>query len=562
MLIKKRLGDLLVEYKLLTEEKLNEALKKQKESGGKKLGRLLIDLGYVSESNLYKVLEMQFGIPYVDLNAINIDPKIPKLINQKLAEMYTCIPISYEDKKISVAMSDPLDVIAIDDIRMSTGLEVEAVISSEPDIKKAINKFYDSTDTAKAAAKEFSEQHISSNEDFLIEESADVTNSPMVRLVNTIISQAVKKKASDIHIEPFETYVRVRYRIDGSLVEIMTSDRNTHSGISTRIKIMGNMNISERRIPQDGRVETVIEGMPIDMRISVLPTVYGEKIVIRILDRNSSLLSKEDLGFSKANIDRLDKILKVPEGIILMTGPTGSGKTTSLYTLLKEFNKVDTNIITVEDPVEYRLDGINQVQVNAKAGLTFASGLRSILRQDPDVVMVGEIRDQETAQIAIRAAITGHVVFSTLHTNDTASTLSRLVDMGVEAFLVATAVKGIIAQRLVKRICKKCKYLYEPNKEEKQILGLSQSVKGKIAKGKGCNSCNGSGYSGRIAIHEVLIVDDAMMSLIIDGGGVDDLKKTAIDSGMETLNDSCISLVKQGITTVDEVIRTTYQLEI
>ncbi len=559
MIRKKRLGDMLIEYRLLTEEQLMNALRKQKETG-KKLGRQLIDLKYISETNLFKVLEVQFGIPYFDISSVYIDPSIPKLITQKLAEHNMCIPVMYKDNVLTVAMSDPLDVIAIDDIKMSTGFEVSPVISSEVDIKRAITKFYDATDKAKQAAKEFTSQSI--EEESVFEENADVMNSPMVRLVNTIVKQAVQKKASDIHIEPFETYVRIRYRIDGSLVEIMTSDKATHSGLATRIKIMGNMNISERRIPQDGRIETTIDGLPIDMRISVLPTVYGEKIVIRILDKNSSLMSKEDLGFSPENMDRLEKILKIPEGIILITGPTGSGKTTTLYSILKEFNTVDTNIITVEDPVEYRLDGINQVQVNNKAGLTFASGLRSILRQDPDIVMVGEIRDQETAQIAIRAAITGHIVFSTLHTNDTPSTLSRLVDMGVEPFLVATATKGVLAQRLVKRICKKCRYTYEPNSDERKILGISEDTKALVAKGKGCNVCNNTGYAGRVAIHEVLIVDEGIMSLIIAGGNVDALKEAAIKSGMKTLNDSCIDLVKKGITTVEEVVRNTYQLEI
>ncbi len=559
MVKKKRLGDLLIEYKLLSDEQLKDALRKQRETG-KKLGRQLIDLKYISETNLFKVLEVQYGIPFFDLNSTHIDPAVPKLITQKLAEVNLCIPVDFKDGKIKLAMSDPLDVIAIDDIKMSTGFDVVPVISSEPDIKRAIDRYYDSTDKAKEAALEFSSQYYEVEEES--EENVEVMNSPMVRLVNTIIKQAVQKKASDIHIEPFDTYVRIRYRIDGSLVEIMTSDKATHSGIVTRVKIMGDMNISERRVPQDGRVETVIDGHPIDMRISVLPTVYGEKIVIRILDKTSSLMRKEDLGFSSENMERLNKILKVPEGIILITGPTGSGKTTTLYSILKEFNKIDTNIITVEDPVEYRLDGINQVQVNNKAGLTFASGLRSILRQDPDIVMVGEIRDQETAQIAIRAAITGHIVFSTLHTNDTPSTLSRLVDMGVEPFLVATATKGVLAQRLVKRICKKCRYTYEPNADEREVLGIPDGVKALVAKGKGCNLCNNTGYHGRVAIHEVLIVDDSIMSLIISGGNVDALKDAAVKTGMKTLNDSCIELVKKGITTVEEVVRTTYQLEL
>lgn len=561
MVRKKRLGDMLIEFELLTEEQLLEALAEQKTTH-KKLGRLLIEKGFISEEDLFHVLEMQYNIPYFDLNSNYIDPKIPKLVPQKLAEMHVVIPVAFKDNKIALAMSDPLDIIAVDDVRMASGMDVEVYISSENDIKRAISKYYDQADSARKAAQEFIGQNQVDELKDILEETEDVTNSPMVRLVNTIISQAVKQRVSDIHIEPFEEIVRIRYRLDGSLFEVMSPDKNTHSGIVTRVKIMGGMNISERRIPQDGRVETVIDGFPIDMRISILPTVYGEKIVIRILDRTSSLMPKEKLGFSEDNMKRLNSVLKVPEGIILITGPTGSGKTTTLYSILREYNKIDTNIITVEDPVEYRLEGINQVQTNSKAGLTFATGLRSILRQDPDIVMVGEIRDSETAEIAIRAAITGHIVLSTLHTNDAASTLARLVDMGVENFMVATAVKGVLAQRLVKRICRKCAYAYEPSPEERKILGIPDGVKAKVKKGKGCNACNKSGYQGRIAIHEVLLVDDTIQSLMLQNKSVDYIKKAAKESGMATLNDSCVELVRQGVTTVDEVLRVTYQLEI
>lgn len=554
----KRLGDMLVEFGLLTEPQLREVLVEQKQKNTK-LGKLLLQKGYIQEKDLFEVLQMQYSIPYFDLNSKQINPKIPKLISRKLAEHHQVIPVDYKDNVIYLSMSDPLDVIAIDDVKIATGLDVKPYISPESEILKALNRFYDSTEEADAAARKFAEQSVI--EEDILEETDDVTNSPIVRLVNSVILQAVRQKASDIHIEPFEDYVRIRTRIDGVLKEMMSPEKAVHSGIVTRIKIMANLNISERRIPQDGRVEQVIDGYPIDMRVSILPTVYGEKIVIRLLDRSGSLLSMSQLGLSDHNMDRLQSVLKVPEGIILMTGPTGSGKTTTLYTILKEFNSIDTNIITVEDPVEYRIDGINQVQTNVKAGLTFASGLRSILRQDPDIVMVGEIRDSETAQIAVRAAITGHLVFSTLHTNDTASTLARLVDMGVENFMVATAVKGVVAQRLVRRICKKCSYNYEANLEEKKILGYGENDKVVVSKGKGCNSCTGTGYSGRCGIHEILIVDDNIKRLMGLNAGIGELQAAAVEGGMKTLNECCIDLVKEGLTTVEEVLRVTYQID-
>ncbi len=449
MKLKMRLGDILVQNGVITEAQLMQALALQKDSG-QKLGAVLITQDWITEEQLFEVLEQQYDIPYLDINTIYIDPKVPKLISESLARKHSLIPIALEKNVLKVAMSDPLDIIALDDIRIITGLEIQQVISSSLDIAKAINRFYDTSETAAKAVEDYKSQ-AGVLEEINEEEDADVTNAPMVRLVNSIISQAVRSKASDIHIEPFERNVRIRFRVDGDLREVMTPEKSTHGALVTRIKIMGKMNISERRLPQDGRVETTIEGIPIDMRISVLPTVYGEKVVIRLLDRSSLVVKKDDLGFTAHNLKLVEKIMKVPEGIVLVTGPTGSGKTTTLYSFLKELNKVSKNIITVEDPVEYRLEGINQVQVNNKAGLTFAEGLRSILRQDPDIVMVGEIRDVETAEIAVRAAITGHVVLSTIHTNDTISTVTRLSDMGIPEYLIASSVVGVVAQRLVKK---------------------------------------------------------------------------------------------------------------
>ncbi|MBE0451390.1 MAG: Flp pilus assembly complex ATPase component TadA [Clostridia bacterium] len=556
---KMRLGDLLVRNLMITEPQLDMALGIQKEAN-KKLGAVLIEQGLLTEEQLYRVLEEQYDIPYLDLNTTYIDPKVPKLISESVAKKHHVIPVRLDKNVLTVAMSDPLDMIAKDDIRIITGMEVAPVISPSLDIDKAINRYYDSSERAERAVEEFSSQ-TGYEEEVLDEEDADVTNAPMVRLVNTIIAQAVRAKASDIHIEPFEKHVRIRYRVDGELMEVMTPTKNTHSAIVTRIKIMGKLNISEKRIPQDGRVETIIEGSAIDMRISILPTVYGEKVVIRLLDRSALAVRKEDLGFTDHNLELINKILKVPEGIFLVTGPTGSGKTTTLYAFLKELNRVNKNIITVEDPVEYRLEGINQVQVNNKAGLTFANGLRSILRQDPDIIMVGEIRDVETAEIAVRAAITGHVVLSTIHTNDTVSTISRLSDMGIENFLISSSTVGILAQRLVKKVCIKCKTEIDLTETERVVLKLEPHDEAHVFKGTGCNSCNHTGYSGRTAIHEVLLIDNDIKRMISGNRPIEDIKAKAREKGLRTLSETARELVLRGVTTVDEMVRMTYSVD-
>jgi type IV pilus assembly protein PilB len=558
---KKRLGDLLVADGIITTKQLEKALELQK-SSGQKLGAVLISQEWLTEGQLFKVLEEQFDIPFVDINTIYIDPKVPKLIAENIARKYTIIPIRIDKNTLTIAMADPLDMLAQDDVRLITGLQVVPVMCATQDIVRAINRYYDSTERAERAAEEYRMQAgLEEVDAFSEEEDADVANAPMVRLVNTIISQAVRAKASDIHIEPFERNVRIRYRIDGELNEVMTPSKATHSAIVTRIKIMGKMNISEKRIPQDGRVETTIEGTAIDMRISVLPTVYGEKVVIRLLDRGSLVVRKEDLGFTEHNLKLLEKMLKVPEGIVLVTGPTGSGKTTTLYSVLKELNQINKNIITVEDPVEYRLEGINQVQVNQKAGLTFASGLRSILRQDPDIIMVGEIRDPETAQIAVRAAITGHIVLSTLHTNDTVSSISRLEDMGIESYLLSSSVVGILAQRLVKRICPKCKKAYTASEEEHHALHVHSGEPLTLYKGEGCNSCNHTGYMGRTAIHEVLLLDRDIRNMIAAGESIDAIREAAREKGLRTLNETGRELVLKGVTTTEEMLRITYSYD-
>lgn len=554
---KLRLGDMLVSEKVITDDQLMQALKIQKSSGSR-LGTVLIEQGLLTEHKLFEILERQYGIPYLDISTIFIDPKIPKLIPESLARKHSVIPVSLVNNRLRVAMSDPLDMIAQDDIRMVSGNELDIVLSPKNEIDQAINRYYDTSERAERAIEEFKAQSMSYKEAEEVEDS-DVTNAPIVRLVNTIISQAVRIKASDIHIEPYEHMLRIRMRVDGELREMMTQSRDMHAALVTRIKIMGNMNISEKRIPQDGRIEAIIENINIDMRISVLPTVYGEKVVIRLLDRDGLVIKKEELGFTEHNLAMLNKMLMIPEGIILVTGPTGSGKTTTLYTLLKEMNHVTKNIITVEDPVEYRLDGINQVQVNVKAGLTFASGLRSILRQDPDVVMVGEIRDNITAEIATRAAITGHIVLSTIHTNDTVSTIFRLIDMEIPHYMVSSAVVGIIAQRLVKKICPKCGKEYQATQTDLRHLGMAADSYVMLRKGVGCAACGNTGYMGRTAIHEVLLVDQKIKTMISEKQSAERILEAAKVAGLTTLNETARELVLAGTTTIEELIRMTYQ---
>ncbi len=555
-----RLGDVLIKANRITEDQLKVALDKQR-SEGKKLGEILIQENLITEDDLNAILAAQLEVPFIDLSSMDIDPKTPRFISQTIARSHNVIPIGLENGKLVIATADPLDQFAIDDVRIQTGMEVDICVAKKRDIASAINRFYDDQEEADKAIKEFAESNSMLNIDLNTEteEDDDVLNSPMVRLVNTIINQAVRRGVSDIHIEPFEDRVRVRYRIDGELIEAMTSTPETLLAIVARIKIIGNMDISERRRPQDGRLETVIYGKHIDMRISILPTVYGEKVVIRLLDRSSLLVNFDDLNFSDRNAELVRELLKVPEGTILVTGPTGSGKTTTLYTILRMLNTVDTNIITVEDPVEYRIDGINQTQVNEKAGLTFADALRAILRQDPDIIMVGEIRDEETAQIAIRASITGHIVLSTLHTNDTASTITRLVDMGIENYLASSAVSGVIAQRLVKKICPTCKTTHETTPEEMNILGLVEPRP--IYKGKGCNNCSRTGYRGRTAIHEVLAVTSDIRDLINENSSSDAIKERAIKNGMDSLFETCKKLVLKGDTSIDELIKVAFSMD-
>lgn len=509
--------------------------------------------GFIDGKKLKLAIARQMGIPEVDLKVQPLDRSAAKQIPESIARRYTVFPIAVKEKEITIAVHDPRDIMAVDDVQLATGKRVSVVLSEEEDILSLINRYYDRSDEASQAVEEYTadlDQDVKE-----LGESEDISASPVVRLVNTMISQASKMKASDIHMEPFENDVRIRYRVDGELREIMRVNKVMYNSVVIRVKIIGGMDISERRKPQDGRVETLVDGKAHDLRISIMPTVFGEKIVLRLLDRSSTLMTKEELGFSQTNIGRFNQIIGVPEGIILLTGPTGSGKTTTLYAVLEEMNAISKNIITVEDPVEYRLEGINQVQVNNRAGLTFATGLRSILRQDPDIIMVGEIRDTETAQIAFRAAITGHVVLSTLHTNDTVSSLTRLVDMGVPSYLVSTAVVGIVAQRLVKKLCHYCKQARQTTEAEMALLGIKSPRV--IYEAKGCNECGQTGYRGRTAIHEVLVLNRQIRDMIAREKSVDEIKDAAITDGMHTLHQSCAELVLEGKTTVDQLIRVT-----
>ena len=557
---KKRLGDLLVETKKLELEQLRKVLMKQKGTG-KRIGQLLIEDDILSEEDILEVLEQQLSIKRVYLDREDIEQKVVQLIPEIISKKYNLVAFGMEDNKLKVAMSDPLNIFAVDDVKISTAFDALIYISSTKDIKNTIDKYYTSQSAKKAAEDLSKAQEINEDKDENKAQLDDIKSAPAVRLVDSIISDAIKLKASDIHIEPFENNIKIRFRIDGTLKEISKYNKDIFNAFITRIKILAALNIAEKRIPQDGRILTEVDNKKVDLRVSTLPTIHGEKIVIRILDRENFLVGKEKLGMNEDDLEKVEKILKNPYGIILVTGPTGSGKSTTLYTLLSELNDDSKNIITVEDPVEYVVDGINQVNVNVKAGLTFASGLRSILRQDPDVVMIGEIRDNETAEIATRASITGHIVLSTIHTNDAPSAIVRLIDMGIQPYLVASAIAGIISQRLVKRICPMCSESYLATDIEKEILGIHSKEELKLHKGKGCGHCNNSGYTGRIGVYEIMEVTRKHREYIMRNASVDEIRDICIENGMNTLKISCTDLVLKGMTTIQELVKIAYLKE-
>lgn len=559
-----RLGDILVEYDYITQEQLEDALSQQKEKG-KLLGEMLIELNYISEEDMMRALQTQLGLEFVDLRTYEIDEKAVALVGEQLVRKYKLLPIAISKvtaNVLIVAMSDPMNIFAMDDLSIVTGMQVEPVLAMPSHIDAMIDRYF-----GKQQAQAMAEQFKKEQEVYMTEEEAeeslrrdDVENSPIVQLVNNIIEQAVRQRASDIHIEPFEFNVRIRYRVDGSLREVATYDKALFSAMIARLKIMSNMDISEKRKPQDGRITIMVDMREWDIRVSNLPTVYGEKVVMRLASKEGFKKDKRDLGMRPEDLEKFDNILKNPNGIILVTGPTGSGKSTTLYTALSELNTEDVNIVTVEDPVEANIDGVNQVNVNVKADMTFASGLRSILRQDPDIIMIGEIRDGETAEIAVRASITGHLVVSTLHTNSTAGTVGRLIDMGIEPYLLGDSLVGIIAQRLVRRLCK-CKSPRAATEDEKRQLGAAPGEQIMLYEPVGCPDCDEIGYKGRIGIYEIMTITKAVKDAISSGAGADEIKKVAESEGMSSLRASAAKYVKEGVTSFSELIKVTYNAD-
>ncbi len=558
---RKRLGNILVEAGFISQEELEEALSLQNKEE-KRLGQILKDMDIVTEQDVVEALEFQLGIPQVDLKKFIIDSEIVNLISQDLAEKHVAIPIRKEDKSLTVAMADPMDIMAIDDIRINTGYEVNPVIATEEEIEYAIEQYFGNSNVMEELMNNISaEKESGSNQS---REDIDklkemVEDAPVVRLVNNIINDGIKLRASDIHIEPQQDEIWIRYRVDGILHQEMIVPKHTHAALVSRIKIMADMDIAERRVPQDGRIKiTMDEGKEIDLRISTLPTVKGEKVVIRILDKSNLMLDLDSLGFLTKHKNTFDKFINQSHGMVLITGPTGSGKTTTLYSGLSSLDNNINNIVTVEDPVEYRLEGINQVQTNPRAGLKFSSALRSILRQDPDIVMIGEIRDKETAEIAIHAALTGHLVLSTLHTNDAAGALGRLIDMGVEPFLVASSVIGVVAQRLVRTICPECKSEGRSIITNNQLSGYLDGAESfQVYSGEGCRKCNETGYKGRTAIHEMIDLDNDLKRMVVNEASASEIKESAVEKGMVTLEESGIKKTREGLTTIEEVMRVT-----
>ena len=559
---KMRIGELLLSRELITEEQLQIALEEKKKTGAL-LGDTIVELGYVPQDVMIEVLKKHLNIDYIDVREIALDENVFKLLPESFLRKYNLIPLYHDESNtnmIVVAMSDPMNLDAMDDINIYTGYQVKPILAMRDHINSVIDKVYGKSQANDIAEQIKQEQADTNAEDDLAEAARkeELENAPIVKLVNSIIEQAVRMRASDIHIEPFEYNVRIRYRIDGSLREINVYDKSIFTAMIARLKIMSGMDISEKRKPQDGRITIDVDRREYDIRVSNLPTVYGEKVVMRIASKEGFNRDKKDLGLRDVDLKKFDNILKNPHGIILVTGPTGSGKSTTLYTALSELNTEDVNIITVEDPVEANIDGINQVQVNNKADMTFANALRSILRQDPDIIMIGEIRDSETADIAVKAAITGHLVVSTLHTNSTASTVTRLIDMGVEPYLISDSVVGIIAQRLVRRLCT-CKEEKHATEEEKMEMGVPQDKECIIYQPVGCSKCGGSGYMGRIGIYEIIPITTKLKHVITKGGDADEIKQVAVEEGMSSLKASAAYYVKEGITSFNEMMKVAYE---
>ena len=554
-----RNGDYLVNQGLITSEQLQKVLEAQKAANGaKKFGDVVVELGFMSEVNFAKALAGNLRVQYVDLDSIDINTEAVQLVPEALARKHTVIAINVQGKRLTVATNDPVNFIVLEDIKVSTGMDTVPVLATTSAINKQIGRCYSMQNVDSVVGEIAAMNNDLGDMGDLDSESKDrVESAPIVKLATTIVENSYRADATDIHIEPFDKYTRIRIRVNGDLVELMNISSAVHSALTTCFKLISGMNIAEKRIPQDGRFTQTVDGTVLDVRVSSLPMVHGEKIVIRILSTGQIALRKiTDLGMSDYNYNLFESMLRVPHGVILVTGPTGSGKTTTLYAALGEIAKPNVNVVTVEDPVEKAIDGINQCQVNQKAGMTFAAALRSILRQDPDVVMIGEMRDTETADIGIRAAITGHLVLSTLHTNDAASTVVRLVDMGVASYMVATSLIGVVAQRLVKVLCPTCKKPRMSTQEENELMGIPGSIQ--IYEPCGCVECNNTGYRGRTAIHEIIHCTAKVSSIIAAGGGKEEIEKAAKEQGTKLLRDNASELVQAGETSIDELVRATY----
>jgi type IV pilus assembly protein PilB len=556
-----RLGELLVRENLISLQQLQKAQEEQRKQGGR-LGVQLTKLGFIDEQDLTTFLSKQYGVPSINLAEFEIDPEISKLVPREVAEKHLVIPVNRAGSSLIVAMSDPSNIYAIDDLKFVTGYNIEVVVASEASIKQAIDKSYDSGLSYKEVMEGFDDAEIElgrmEEEVNVLDLEKSAEDAPVVKLVNLVLVDAIKKGASDIHVEPYEKSMRVRYRIDGVLYEVMKPPLKLKNAMLSRLKIMAELDIAERRLPQDGRIKLKVgKGKEMDFRVSSLPTLFGEKIVLRLLDKGNLQLDMTKLGFEQKQLDAFKKAIYLPYGMVLVTGPTGSGKTTTLYSALSELNKITENICTAEDPVEYNLMGINQVQMHEDIGLNFAATLRSFLRQDPDIIMVGEIRDFETAEIAVKAALTGHLVLSTLHTNDAPSTINRLLNMGVEPFLVTASVNLILAQRLARKVCQECRAPIDVPHQTLLDLGVRpDELNGlTIYKGAGCHVCSNTGFKGRIAIYEVMTVSDTLKELILNGASAAELKMQAVKEGMKTLRRSALDKLIQGVTSPEEVSR-------
>ncbi len=558
-----KLGDLLLRIGLITEEQLQSALQYQKNTN-KRLGSVLIELGYVTERQVIEALQIQLGIEFIDLSNTVIPAEMASILSKNIAKKHNVVPLRVAKDTLYLAMSDPLNFVAVEDVKRATRKKVIPVIATEDAVERAIMTLYGNEGAAKAIEemrKEAGLESIAATYNTTVLED-DVQSAPTVRLVNSIIERAIVERASDIHLEPHEDELRVRMRIDGVLRNILTVPKDLQSSVISRLKIMGSMDISERRVPQDGRANVKVRQSDVDLRMSTLPTIYGEKFVMRLLDKNSQLLDKSAIGIVDEDLQRYNTLVKCQSGVILIVGPTGSGKSSTMYTMIREMNTEQVNLITLEDPVEYNINGINQVQINEKSGLTFAGGLRSILRQDPDIIAVGEIRDGETAQIAMRAAITGHLVLSTLHTNNSAAAIDRLIDIGVEPYLISAALRGVISQRLVRKICPHCREEYTPAQDELEAIGLKSNAGHTFFRGTGCPMCFNTGYRGRTGVFEFLLITPELRRGISDGLSRERLAEIIAKGDFISFADNCRRLVLSGVTTAQEAFRTINSVEI